>query len=256
MAIKKELIADFAIDFYSKKSFDDAFDAYSQLIQKTGFDGVLYSYVPQISIASKLSIPPIFKSSEAYNKFLEYYFQHRLDKTDFVLKALRNGETNILDWWEEAEKRELPEAEFAQVRLARERFNIVNGIIIPTMSNQRGFAGASLITSKDGDAYEELKSEYLETIALCTRMFHDFTLSRPLSSNTFILPYFPDLTSKEIDVLRYQLTGQPMKMIEESTGISPKYAEKLLMNIRKKFGSISKNELIHQTSAFNLLDGL
>lgn len=45
-----------------------------------------------------------------------------------------------------------------------------------------------------------------------------------------------------------------MKLIEDSTNITTKYAEKLLIKIRKKFGNISKNELIHQTSAFNILD--
>lgn len=45
-----------------------------------------------------------------------------------------------------------------------------------------------------------------------------------------------------------------MKQVEDSTGITTKYAEKLLKNVRIKFGSITKNELIHQTSAFNILD--
>jgi len=255
MGMNKELVANFAIDFYAAETFDEAFDTYFQLILESGFDGVLYSYIPHISTASQYSISPIFKSSDTYSQdFLAYYAENRLDKIDSIIKLIKNGETGIIDWWEEAEKRKFSDSDKEILYIAREEFGIINGITIPTMSEQRGIAGASVITSKTGSVYTELKAKGIETIALCTRMFHDFTLSRPLSSNSFVLPFFPVLTDKEIQVLRFQLTGKPMKQVEDSTGITTKYAEKLLKNVRIKFGSITKNELIHQTSAFNILD--
>lgn len=255
MPINKELIADFAIDFYTAESFDEAFDIYFQLVLELGFDGVLYSFIPHISTASIFSIPPIFKSSETYSQdYLTYYGENQVDKLDPIFKLIKNGETNIIDWWEAAEERNFSDKEKEILRIARDNFGIINGITIPTLSEQRGIAGASIITSKTNKEYAKLKSKSIQTLALCTGMFHDFTLSRPLSSNSFVLPFFPDLTKKEIQVLRFQLTGKPMKQIEDSTGITTKYAEKLLANIRKKFGNISKNELIHQTSAFNILN--
>lgn len=255
MPVKKELVANFAIDFYAAKTFDDAFDIYFKLVLKSGFDGVLYTYIPNITTASQYSISPIYKSSITYSQdFLAYYARERLDKIDSIIKLVKSGETGIIDWWEEVEKRKFSDDDKEILRIAREQFGIINGITIPTMSEQRGIAGSSVITSKTGSEYAKLKAENIDTIALCTIMFHNFTLSRPLSSNTFILPFFPNLTEKEIQVLRFQLTGKPMKLIEDSTDITTQYAEKLLKNIRKKFGNISKNELIHQTSAFNILD--
>lgn len=254
MPVNKDLIANFAIDFYAAESFNEAFEVYFQLVVESGFDGVLYSFVPHIPTTSIFSIPPIFQSSETYSQdYLAYYIQNQVDKIDPILKLIKEGETEIIDWWESAEKRNFTEKEKEVLRIAREEFGIINGITIPTLSEQRGIAGASIITSKIGDEYRKLKSENITTLVLCTEMFHDFTLSRPLSSNSFTLPFFPSLTEKEILVLRFQLTGKPMKLIEDSTGIPTQYAEKLLANIRKKFGNISNNELIHQASAFNIL---
>ena len=254
MPVNKEIVADFAINFYSANSFDDAFNTYYKLIKDAGFDGVLYSYIPHISVASQLSIPPFFKASEKYLDFLAYYAEHRLDKQDFVIQAMRNGEDQVFNWWAEAKKRNVQEDELRVLTVAKEKYGITNGFTIPTMAEQRGIAGASVISSLDDSEFEKRLNNSIDTVALCTRMFHDFTLSSPLSSNTFVLPFFPNLTEKEIQVLRFQLTGKPMKLIKDTTGITPKYAEKLLINIRKKFGNISKNELIHQTSAFNILD--
>lgn len=206
MSVNKDVIANFAIDFYAAKSFDEAFNTFFKLIIDTGFDGVLFSYIPQISIASKLSIPPFFKASDKYLDFLSYYAEKRLDKVDFIIKAMKEGETNVLNWWEEAERRKVSAEEFGVLHVAREQYGITNGITIPTMSEQRGIAGAAIISSKSGDAYSKLISENIDTLVLCTKMFHDFTLSRPLSSNTFILPFFPSLTEKEILVLRSPLS--------------------------------------------------
>ena len=254
MPVNKELVADFALNFYSAGSFDDAFDTYYKLIRDAGFDGVLYSYIPNISVASRLSIPPFFKASEKYLDFLAYYSENRLDQHDFIIDAMKKGDGYVMDWWEEAKKRKIKTSEKEVLIVAKEKYGINNGITIPTLAEQRGIAGAAIISSLEGKDFETLKKDNIETVVLCTKMFHTFTLSSPLSSNSFILPFFPNLTEKEILVLRFQLTGKPMKTIEDSTGITPKYAEKLLINIRRKFGNISKNELIHQTSAFNILD--
>jgi len=253
--MNKEIIGQFAITLYTANNYDEAFDAYFQLVQKTGFDSVCYSYMPQIMTASQLSLSPIIKIGGAlYETFLHDYLEKELLNTDPVVRLIKNGKTETIDWWEEAQKGDFTENEYAQLELIKNHYGIPNGITIPTMSGQRGIAGGSFVTTLEGSAYEALKDEYLPTLEVATKMFHDFTISHPQSLNTFVLPLFPELTTKEIQVIQYLLTGKPMKGIDEVTGISTKYAEKLLTNIRKKFGNISTNELIHQIGIFDIFN--
>ncbi len=251
----KEIIGHFAITLYAATNYDEAFDAYYQLVKKTGFDAVCYSYMPQMMTASQLSLSPIIKNAGAlYTPFIQDYLKKGLLDTDPIIRLIKKGKTKTLDWWEEAKKGDFTENEYAQLELIKTHYGIANGITIPTMCGQRGIAGGSIITTLKGSEYKYLKDKHLATIEIATKMFHDFTLSHPKSLNTFVLPLFPKLTIKEIQVIQYLLTGKPMKGIEEVTDISPKYAEKLLINIRKKFGNISTNELIHQISIFDIFN--
>lgn len=253
--MNKEIIGRFAIKLYTANNYDNAFDAYYQLVRKTGFDAVCYSYMPQMMTASQLSLSPIIKNAgELYETFLQDYLEKGLLSTDPIIRLVKNGKTETLDWWEEAKKGDFTESEYAQLESMKTQYGIPNGITIPTMTGQRGIAGGSVITTLKGSAYEALKNKHLSTLEIATKMFHDFTLSHPQSLNTFVLPLFPKLTIKEIQVIQYLLTGKPMKGIKEVTDIPPKYAEKLLINIRKKFGNISTNELIHQISVFDIFN--
>jgi len=253
--MNKEIIGHFAITLYTANNYEEAFDAYYQLVRKTGFDAVCYSYMPQMMTASQLSLSPIIKNAgELYEIFLQDYLEKGLLDTDPIIRLVKNGKTETLDWWEEAKKGDFTENEYARLELMKTHYGIPNGVTIPTMTGQRGIAGSSVITTLEGSEYTALKEKHLATLEIATKMFHDFTLSHPQSLNTFILPLFPKLTVKEIHVIQYLLTGKPMKGIEDAMDISPKYAEKLLINIRKKFGNISTNELIHQISIFDVFD--
>jgi len=255
--MNKEIIGQFAITLYTANNYDEAFDAYYQLVKKTGFDAVCYSYMPQIITASQLSVSPIIKSSGSlYEAFLHNYLEYDMIKNDPLVRLIIEGHTETIDWWKEAKKSDFLEKDYAQeqLELIKTHYGIQNGITIPTMSGQRGIAGGSVITTLTDNEFKKLKDKHLVTLEIATKMFHDFTLSHPQSLNTFVLPLFPGLTEKEIKVIQYLLTGKPMKGVEDVTDISTKYAEKLLINIRKKFGNISTNELIHQISVFDIFN--
>jgi FixJ family two-component response regulator len=72
----------------------------------------------------------------------------------------------------------------------------------------------------------------------------------------FILPILESLTPKKKIVLKYLISGQPMKNITDDSDITTRYAEKLLVELRKDFGDISKNELIYFLGLLNITEYL
>ena len=61
----------------------------------------------------------------------------------------------------------------------------------------------------------------------------------------FIEPLLERLNDTKRKVLKHLLSNQPMKTIPETEGISQKYAEKVILMMRKEFGDISTNELLY-----------
>jgi len=51
------------------------------------------------------------------------------------------------------------------------------------------------------------------------------------------------------------ITGQPKKTIAD-VGVTERYADKLLMELRKTFGDISTNELIYLLGLLNITEYL
>jgi FixJ family two-component response regulator len=72
----------------------------------------------------------------------------------------------------------------------------------------------------------------------------------------FILPILESLTPKKKMVLKYLISGKPMKNIAEEADITTRYAEKLLVELRKDFGNISINELIYFLGLLNITEYL
>jgi hypothetical protein len=61
----------------------------------------------------------------------------------------------------------------------------------------------------------------------------------------FIEPLLARLNDTKKKVLLHLVSGQLMKTISETHGISHRYAEKVILNMRKEFGDISTNELLY-----------
>ncbi len=61
----------------------------------------------------------------------------------------------------------------------------------------------------------------------------------------FIQPLLERLNDTRRKVLKHLVSGHPMKTIPDTSGISQRYAEKVLIDVRKEFGNISTNELIY-----------
>lgn len=249
---------EFMVELQEAATLDDAFAAYEKLVQSLGFDGALYTFVPQIYLANKLPITPLFKTSDAYcPAFLRHYQEAGFDQHDFTVKRIAQGERQILDWWLESRKGVLTRQEKKVIITAREDYGIRNGLSLPLVGGLPGLGGVSCISGEKGDAYQLLLHEKLFVLQHCTRMFHEHVMAHSHLKIYFLAPLLEQLSPKEKRLLRFVLDGLPMKTLpDQVAGISQKYGEKLLDGIRIKFGGINKIRLILYIGMLHLHDYL
>ncbi len=71
-----------------------------------------------------------------------------------------------------------------------------------------------------------------------------------------ILLILQTLTPKKIIIIKYLISGIRMKYIADNEEISTRYAEKLLIELRKHFENISTNESIYLFGLLNISEYL
>lgn len=242
---------DFIVELLQAATLDEAFAAFERQVQRLGFDGALYTFVPQIYLEASLSLVPLFKTSEAYcPRFLRHYQEAGFEKDDFTVKKITEGERNVLDWWGENRKGCLTPQENTVILTAREEYGILNGMTIPIYEGMPGFGGVSCISSEKDRAYQMLVDERLQALLICVQIFHSHVMVKPRLKEYFLAPLLDQLPPKEKCVLQFLVSGLPMKVLPDHVpGISQKYGEKLLDNIRTKFGGIKRIRLLYLLSA-------
>lgn len=239
-------------------SLDQAFAVYEQQVQDLGFEGALYAYIPRLHLEAQLNAAPVFKVSASRNPaFMEHYQQAGLEKDDFTLRGIMQGRTDPIDWWGEERSGILTPAERNLIVMARDDYGIRNGVTVCTLNGEQGVAGASVISSEPDRLYDKLKQENFTAFTLCTGVFHAHVMDRIYLHQFFLEPMLGLLTDKEKKLLAFIVMGKPMKQVSDYLpNVTPKYAERLVEGIRKKFGGINKNRLIYYAGLLHLLDHL
>jgi len=240
---------------YDSKTLEDKFSELEDEVTSSGFDGVLYTFIPKLSRLTE-SLQPVFQFSESYAELIENYQEQNFDRNDFTIRLIEDGKLSIIDWWVEAQKLSLNKEEKHVIEITKNKFGVRKGITFPTLSNDLGIAGASVISFKPDYATKKIEPKILEHLKTCCRMYHDHTMIHQDARYEFILPILKTLTTKKKIVLKYLISGQPMKNINETADITTRYAEKLLLELRKDFGDISKNELIYFLGLLNITEYL
>jgi len=237
---------------YNANSCEEKFSILEEVILDAGFDAVLYSFYPKLSQLAK-SLRPVFQFSNGYASLVEHYQKHDFSRHDFLIRLLENGETNVMDWWPLAEKIELSDEEKHVNHIARHKFGITKGIVFPTLYNDMGVAAVSIISFKAEDEHRQIEAKVINELHSCVRIYHDHMMVNQDDQIQFILPILELLTPKKKLVIKHLISGQPMKNIE---GVTERYAEKLLLELRKGFGGISKNEMIYYLGLINITEYL
>lgn len=248
----------FLEELLTSKTFDEAFDAYDKQVQKLGYEGAIYAFIPKLYLKAGSPITPIFKISESRDPaFIKHYIDAGFEKDDFTIQRIvYQEESKIIDWWEEEAKGTLNPAQKNVIATAKEIYGIHNGISVPIMNSQKGIATVSVTSSEKGDAYQTLITENFQIFQDCTIIFHQHITSNPQLQHYFLSPLLSKLTSTEKRLLPFLASGLPVKAINLTPKVTPKYADKLIYSIRRKFGNINKAQLIYHIGLLQLNDSL
>ncbi|MBO0612554.1 MAG: hypothetical protein RL122_1310 [Pseudomonadota bacterium] len=257
MSVDHALLGNYIAELYATNTLEERFQIYEKYLQLLGFEGATYTFAARAQWEAFTDIPAIFLHTATYStEFLQHYEAERLDQQDFTVRKVLGGDIQPMDWREHETQAQLNPDEKHLIQLAREDYGIINAISIPTMFDERGAAGASIVSSEKDHAFQVLKQERLDTLIHCTKLFHDINFADASLPHKFILPLLASLKSKEIVVLRYLASGKPFKNIQDSTDISYFYATNILDGMRNRLGKITKDKLLYLVGLLNILDQL
>lgn len=225
--------------------FGAAFDTLTKQIEQLGFDGVLYSFHPK-PIYMNNKTQPVLQYSDSLAQFVAHYLKNNYGNNSFITRLALAGRRDPIDWWEEENAGNLSQSEGDVIRDAKQNFDIHNALAIPVLSSSFAIAGASVMSmSEDREHFEKLKYQSLEQLKEYASNYHTQIIMSREEMRFFIEPLLARLNDTKKKVLLHLVSGQPMKTISETHGISHRYAEKVILNMRKEFGDISTNELLY-----------
>ena len=257
MTIHYTLLGQYLTELYAASTLEARFHVFGRYIQLLGFTGATYTFAPAIQIEALPQLPMIFLYTDSFPlDFLHEYNQERFDRRDFTIRKVLNGETKPMDWREHELQGGLSAEEVGLIQLARERYGILNAISIPTMREEKGAAGMSIISAKEDEAFQQLKREKMETLLAMVRVFHETNFYDKHWPRQFIAPVFQSLTEHEKKILRYLASDKTMKRIKQDVGISSSYAENILLALRKRLGIATTHRLMYLFGLLSDLDDI
>ena len=253
----RALLGDYLVDLYGASSPEAEFQITVRYVTQLGFDGLLYCYIPSLLVDKKLAFDPVFNVSDSYSaQFLTHYEEAGFAEHDFAIKRVVTGQADIIDWWQEEKRNTINDQEKEVILVAREDYGIRNGITLPTMINNVGFAGASLISESSTPGFSLLSNESLATAKIIVQTYHNKLFNSPRSQQKFILPVLDRLNDTDRKVLKYLIRHKTMSRVKDVTGVSFHYANRVVERLRSKLGDISRNELVYYAGLLNLLEFL
>lgn len=238
-----------AAQLYEAQSCEEKFSILEKITEDSGFDGVLYTFIPKLS--RLINLRPFFQFSNSYKKIVENYQLNNFSQNDFILRLLEEGISKPIDWWEVSRTLKLSKEEEHVNYVTRNQFGVIKGISFPTLNSDLGLAGVSIISFNPNYENKKIEEKTLTNLHKSIRIYHDHMMIHQDDRYQFILPLLNSLTAKQKIVIKHLISGQPMKNIE-GFGVTERYGEKLLYELRKNFGDITKNELIYLLGLLNI----
>ena len=96
----------FAEELFLAENFDQAFSAFEKHVQQLGFSGVLYAYIPALSLDTNFPKQPVYSYSDHYSPgYIDHYMELNFYRHDPIIKAMKAGCIDPLDWSNEVKKK-------------------------------------------------------------------------------------------------------------------------------------------------------
>lgn len=246
------IILNFSSQLDHAQNFEACFDILTKAAKFLGFDGALYMYTPIFFTRETVQFTPIMKISDDYGSdYLAHYQQHQYIKHDHMIQVAVNGENRLIDWFEDVENLLLPSRSVEVLEVARD-YGIQNGYSFPTLLSEHAFAAASFVCRQDDTFFSDVCQSNIHLMKVLTNLFHAKVISEKHYQHIFITPFLDQLSPTKIAVLTGLASGQHIKTISTDLGVSNKYIQNLMADIRKDFGNVSRDRLMYLLGALTL----
>jgi hypothetical protein len=265
MRDKTKELGNFAFELCGAENYDAAFSAFDQLLTSVGFDSVLYSHIPSIVLSGTSASQPVFSTSESYDsRYMMQYMEAGFYKDDHVISSINDGRMSHIDWWKDAETKQISKGAMEVFSVARDDFKMTNGFTIPTLTGSQGIAATSFISSDAREPFDQLLQENEQLMIACSKIFHNHVMNQAYFFGKFLEPSLPKLNPTQRAVFKGLLLGLTTPIIAEQIFRSPRYVENVVRDLRMKIGGsdangkplMSKDSLIHYGGLMRFLDQL
>lgn len=255
MAEDINLIGNFCSELYDETSYFDFFKVYEKYIEKLGYDGACYTFFPKIQVENIPLVQPIFKFTKNYpDEFLEQYGEEQLHNHDFTIrKGKENCSLDPMDWREHELSGTLKDDEIGLIKLAKNKYGIINAFTIPTQVSDVILAGATIVSSLSDNDFQKLKKETLRTLDIITKLFHDKCYAGSHLVPIFSKPLLEKLNPTELKTLKLLSEGIPTKQLSNQLEVTEQTAKNIISNLCKKLGKINRDQLFFLVGRLNLL---
>ena len=216
-----KLVGSFCTKLYTAETFKDHFKIYGSYVEKLGYDGACYTFLPKIQVENISLVQPIFEYTKNYPiAFLEHYAKEQLHNHDFTIrKGKENCSLDPMDWREHELSGTLTEDEISLIQLAKNEYGIINAYTIPTQVSDVILAGATVISSLSDTDFQKLKKETLTTLDIITKLLHDKCYANSCLVPIFSQPLLDKLNPTELKALRLLADGiTPQQLVDHMTG--------------------------------------
>lgn len=257
-------LADYAEALYAATDMKSAFEALEKEVHKMGFDGLLYTYIPNALLGDSAPVNPLFQVSGAFSAdFLAHYSEARLDNSDPLIKAVKEGVSNPIHWWGSTCRTYMEaDAKSREVMDISRDYGLQDGLTIPLLCTENAIAGASFV-STDTKGSQILVHEHSSSPLLnsMTRMFHNLVTANSNYLCEFVQPVFGSLSELEFQYLAGLASGKSQAQMASQLNRSEKYLEQVMLKIRRKVSGvgpmdtpgINRNQLLYYAGLANII---
>lgn len=237
------MLSDFVDSLFNASSFDEAFSALEKEVLSLGFDGVLYTFIPQPLIDAQFHTKPVFAVSKNYcPQYLQYYTEARYDRFDPLIQAVSDCVGEPFTWWGAVSHRyRNADSRSDEVIEASRHYGIQDGITIPLMCDSRGVAGASVI-SESRHGFDQLLDSRYDQLLKRINLFHTMVVAKNEFAGSFVKPLFATLSKTEIQLVSGLAAGKNQKRISADLNRSEKYLEQVMLSARRKMSGVGKHD--------------
>ena len=247
---------EFSMQLLQSSTYEDSFNAYNRYIQALAFQNLSYVFIPESPFSCDQIIIPRFSINDDFSQcFLEEYQARDFQNRDYIIEAIKKGESNKLySWTKDYKLGRVKEHQKIVLDTAKHDYEMGNGFSIVTEKCTNGIGVASIIGDHTDRSFSQYIEEHSKVLRMATEIFHNHVVARNYEVSAFILPsMFYQLNKTEKKVLKCLLEGFSVPNIAQKIFRSKGHVENLVRYIRLKIGGenrqgkprITKDELIH-----------